>query len=311
MRVYAKDILRDLRELQGPHRLHVILTDWIDLSQRTMASLPAHLKAAQSGELHRDDEETARAFERARERHGDRMQQVFGRALGRLIAEAEMHQDAPEDLLGPIYMEVSADGFLGQYFTPPHLCEAMARMTITDGERMVHDRVKSALMSDPLGQALVLAGAILDDPEAAREHFFRRLLPVAALHLDPITLCDPCCGSGATLLAGLAQFPAWARHLGFVQMFGQDIDGHCVSMAKLQSSLYLCRGSVASPESVRAYADLALGSSPTHREPDVEATSVGGATSGDGLAGPSVTLSAPAPAPTRYEAVRQLVLFGS
>ena len=55
---------------------------------------------------------------------------------------------------------------------------------------------------------------------------------------EPLTICDPCCGSGVMLLASAAQFPDAAVRSGQVRFYGQDIDHRCVTMARINLRLY-------------------------------------------------------------------------
>ena len=76
-------------------------------------------------------------------------------------------------------------------------------------------------------------------------YFLSRILPLIAGDFDPITICDPCCGSGVMLLAGARQFPAWAAQAGLVQLYGMDIDQTCITMAQVNMMLYGLNGGVA------------------------------------------------------------------
>ena len=78
--------------------------------------------------------------------------------------------------------------------------------------------------------------------DEARTYFLSRILPLIAADFDPITICDPCCGSGVMLLAGARQFPAWAAQAGLVQLYGMDIDQTCVTMAQVNMMLYGLNG---------------------------------------------------------------------
>ena len=78
--------------------------------------------------------------------------------------------------------------------------------------------------------------------DEAHTYFLTRILPLIAADFDPITICDPCCGSGVMLLAGARQFPAWAAQAGLVQLYGMDIDQTCVTMAQVNMMLYGLNG---------------------------------------------------------------------
>lgn len=102
------------------------------------------------------------------------------------------------DLLGAVYMEVRstwAGTKLGQFFTPWDLCLMMARMQ-------------------------------LDGPDLEEKIRTR----------SEITVCDPACGSGAMLLATKATVAALHGRSAtrILRLHGQDIDGTCCKMARLQ-----------------------------------------------------------------------------
>jgi type I restriction-modification system DNA methylase subunit len=59
---------------------------------------------------------------------------------------------------------------------------------------------------------------------------------------EPVTICDPCCGSGVMLLAAASCCPSWAIQCGRVQFYGQDIDNNCVKMARINMMLYGLNG---------------------------------------------------------------------
>ena len=61
-------------------------------------------------------------------------------------------------------------------------------------------------------------------------------------HLEPLTVCDPACGSGVTLLAAASACPRWALDYNVVRFFGQDIDRTCVKMAQVNMMLYGLNG---------------------------------------------------------------------
>ena len=54
----------------------------------------------------------------------------------------------------------------------------------------------------------------------------------------PMTICDPCCGSGMMLLAAASSLPRDFIDQGRVAFYGMDIDPVCVKMAQLNMALY-------------------------------------------------------------------------
>ena len=126
----------------------------------------------------------------------------------------------------------------------------MAQMTIQDGAQEITDRLRQAQRiaterddaNSHLLAATILAGLAVPEDEARTTYFLTRILPLIAADFDPITICDPCCGSGVMLLAGARQFPAWAAQAGLVQLYGMDIDQTCVTMAQVNMMLYGLNG---------------------------------------------------------------------
>lgn len=107
------------------------------------------------------------------------------------------------DILGMVYMEVASLSkcqWMGQYFTPMALCDAIARITLGD----IHEAIATA--------------------KAERRR---------------ITICDPAVGSGAMLLAAkkIVMEAAGLRGLDHFQFFGQDKDPLCVRMTRIQMTL--------------------------------------------------------------------------
>jgi hypothetical protein len=147
------------------------------------------------------------------------------------------------DLIGQIYMTwaYSRPG-LGQYFTPWNVSLLMAKMLMTDAEKDLHSRLKTAAekhADDPLvAGTMITSLALPDDPNVARDYFYNRVLPVLAPLAEPITACDPCIGSGIMMLALASQYPQWALNWGLIQFYGGDIDATCVKMSKINFILY-------------------------------------------------------------------------
>jgi hypothetical protein len=118
----------------------------------------------------------------------------------------------------------------------------MAELSLGDTEKLLHDRMLSAIKGDPVAEALLMCSTILTEEDDAFDYFANKILPAAAPHFDPITVCDSCCGSGVMLIAAASQFPRWALDWGLVRFYGQDIDQKCVKMAKINCMLYGLNG---------------------------------------------------------------------
>jgi len=69
-----------------------------------------------------------------------------------------------------------------------------------------------------------------------------KIVPLCAEFIEPVTVCDCCCGSGAMLLAAAEQFDPWMLDWGLVQFYGQDIDLRCTKMARINMMIYGLNG---------------------------------------------------------------------
>ena len=112
-----------------------------------------------------------------------------------------LEENPEQDFLGGIFMELNlGNGSNGQFFTPYHVCDLMAKITMT--ESVV--------------------------PEVNEKGY--------------ITICDSCCGAGATLIAGIheARRQLEKENLNcqnHVLVVGQDIDEIVALMCYIQLSL--------------------------------------------------------------------------
>ncbi len=128
--------------------------------------------------------------------------QVCVEVLG-LLMDAMYMKHAVEDILGRVYMEVASrwkQSGLGQFFTPPAICEMMCRMNLGD--------VKAQVL----------------------EYRARG---------ERIRVMEPCVGSGAMILAMKKVILEEAGYVALNQyeFYGMDVDETCCKMAKIQLAL--------------------------------------------------------------------------
>jgi type I restriction-modification system DNA methylase subunit len=238
--ITSKAVIRHLtRVTASGNSQHQVFKDWLDMVEATLAAIPRHLKATAEGRPLEDTPEVQKLWEQLRARYKyPSYFDDFSKAFAALLDGTEEWQDT----LGDVYMEFAyANSHMGQYFTPWSVAEAMACISMGDVERQVHDRIKAALQKCPEAQAMVLAGALLDG-ERAEEWLYQHILPAVAPFVEPLTVCDCCCGSGVMLLAAAKMTPRWALDWGFVQFYGQDLDYTCVQMARCNMMLYGLNG---------------------------------------------------------------------
>ncbi|MCP4427417.1 MAG: N-6 DNA methylase [Chloroflexi bacterium] len=235
---FTKEITKALRKVEpSGNRPSAIFEDWIQLVEACLEAIPAHLRATEE-EPFQETPETAALFERMRVRYNERYFAHFAEAMALLIQSATVDY---MDVLGLVYMNYAyPKKSQGQYFTPWNVAHMMAKMTINPDE--IEIRLKEAINKSIIAQALLMAGLVLTDPDEMQRHMMEKVLPLALPHFEPLTVCDPCCGSGIMFLAAAKCLPRWAVQLGLVQFYGQDIDQTCVRMANINSMLYGLNG---------------------------------------------------------------------
>ena len=123
--------------------------------------------------------------------------ELFPQLAAETVIALEENQE--QDFLGDIFMNLGLGNKSGgQFFTPYHICELMAKVTIGD---------------------------IL--PQIKKNSY--------------ITVCDPCCGAGATLIAGIheirKQLEGKLNYQNHVLVVAQDIDYTTALMCYIQLSL--------------------------------------------------------------------------
>lgn len=128
---------------------------------------------------------------------------TFPRLFG--LITLGMEEDPDQDFLGELFMELGLGNDAGgQFFTPYHLCEAMARVSM--------------------------------DTKLMQEHLERR---------GYISVNDPACGAGATLIAAAMHLKRIGVNYQQTAIFaGQDIDYTTALMCYIQLSLLGCAGYV-------------------------------------------------------------------
>jgi hypothetical protein len=255
--VAMEKLLRKV-EQKTYQRMSTVFDDWVDLTNILLDQLPAHMReAVQTGRISDWPDgtppERIDAFERIKARYGEKAPEVFTYFSHAAAELLDATHDFWFDWLGQLYMSLELGGRgVGDYYTPWPVAYLMAEME--DIPTLLNARLKEALMHEdnamgfavgitgmlfqpgPAGQAPIMGDDQVDD------FFTRYALPAAAPYFDPITICDPACGSGVMLLASAATVPLWARRYGFVQFYGQDVMRIAVQMAKVQTRAYGLNG---------------------------------------------------------------------
>lgn len=228
-----------------------VMEDWLDVVEASLTMLPLHAESvAATSRPAEDTPEVKALWARLNTVYRTDDWRCFQQALNVLLDRTErVTRGSNEnwDVLGETYMMLNVwSGHSGQYFTPWSLASAMAAITCVDIVAELDRRVLAAHAAmreaDPLGAMLVeaalLTGHGLSDTSVLDSYVF----PTLAMHVDPITVNDPACGSGVMLLAVAANVPAWATRWLFVRFSGQDIDRTCVKLARINLMLYGLNG---------------------------------------------------------------------
>ncbi len=194
----ADDIIRLLdKNTSSGRRPDDVFSDWLELVEATLEALPAHAHAvATTGNLAEDTPETQALFAQMRSRYRDCVCfERFADAFHLLLDTVD--PDDPVDVLGEIYMAYGApNSWAGQFFTPMPVARMMAQMTIGDGiEAEIHRRVRLAIEKSPVAEAMLIAGATIQDADRAFDWYLHHIVPACTEHYDPITIGDPCCGA--------------------------------------------------------------------------------------------------------------------
>ena len=162
--------------------------------------------------------------------------------FAKAFAELLLSTDNYEDTLGDVYMEWGhPNKYAGQFFTPSHVAQLMAQMTMGDMEEQLKARVLAGIEKSIPATAALFAGMNFQGRRCKR-WYYETVLPLALPYIDPITVCDPCCGSGVMFLAAAQASPRWAIDFGLIQFYGMDIDQTCVTMAQINCMIYGLNG---------------------------------------------------------------------
>ncbi len=216
--------------------------------------LPAHFHYAITGEsiAHPDSKER---WQQELGHLKDRTISTFAEAFAKLLEACKPLDEFGfdgiygPDILGGVYMEMLSGrsnkwNYNAQYFTPWSVALMMAKMSSFDGDIEVEffRQVRAAIESDPALQAMMLAAGLCGQlPEDNGEAFMwwvQKAWKFIKPHLKPVTFCEPAVGSGIMILAHAACHPLWLSQIGFIRYYGQDLDGLCVEMCRLNLRLY-------------------------------------------------------------------------
>jgi hypothetical protein len=230
---HIKAITGALGHVSGHRRPSLIWADWMDVVAETLRMLPTHAQSiATSGHPADDDDEARACWERMRANgYSTEDFSHFARAYASLIESVEEPDGSIDyyDILGRLYMDwVGGNENAGQYFTPWEICRTMAMVSCSDMESQIRDRIVSAV-----GEETISMLGLNPELPYTLQYIAETFLPHHIDAFRPITVSDPCCGSGSMLLAVASIVPHWANDMGLVQYYGQDIDHTACQMSRI------------------------------------------------------------------------------
>lgn len=201
-------------------RVNQLFDDWLELTEAALLMLPAHATSAKAtGQMAEDTEEVKAIWARMRNKHRRETFDGFAEATGILLQATGKIGDhlradffdsydrgKGPDILGTAYMELCANSWTGQFFTPWSIAKLMANMTIADGAGEVTGRLRQALdralveADEPtrsfLAACVLTGAAIPQDGTASLKYFLEYIWPLVSPYYEPVLVNDPACGSG-------------------------------------------------------------------------------------------------------------------
>ena len=113
---------------------------------------------------------------------------VFGTYFPQMLADlTRLLLESPKDYLGTIFMELNlGKHFNGQFFTPSHICEFMAEITIDDGfEKAIAEKGYCRVAEPACGSGAMVLGIV----QCLKNRGYKQLggkLYIEATDIDPL-----------------------------------------------------------------------------------------------------------------------------
>lgn len=189
----CKELTKVLLSIAQKHSVWDVFQDWLAISAIAISNTVDLYQYKRREEV----------YMQIMEKYTKDEQQKLAEALGILTATLlqESVKDGPADILGQLFHALELHNkYKGQFFTPPHVCEFMAQITLSD----------------------------------SKDTTLRKEIDSKGY----ITVGEPCVGAGGMIL-GFAKAME-KNHLDYKQQMlvsACDIDIKCVHMAYLQFSL--------------------------------------------------------------------------
>ena len=264
------------------HRLSSVFDDWLDLAHNSLASIPRHFASAvNEGKFAQETPEEAALFARLRAKYTHNSYwDNFGQAFGILLRNTEGFWDpkmAHPEALRLRSARRSLHAHVRQRARRPVLHPLVSRrhdgpndhrrrlrpshpgpqgrpcQSHHERRRRLHHTCLKWRSCFVLGEAVP---ALPDQDEDYLAYGDNYVFPLLRPFADPITICDPCVGSGVMLLTAARRFPQWAFRHGFVQLYGVDIDATCVKLCQANLMLYGLTGGFTAENALTAPAKV-------------------------------------------------------
>ena len=132
---HRKGIISALEKLTYGMGQDRIFEDFLTLCLISLKRLPEHLRATEAGEPMTDAPEDAATWKKIVDRYRPDAMDHFAKAFAELLLSTDDYCDT----LGDVYMEWGHNKYAGQFFTPSHVAQLMAQMTMGDIEAQVQN----------------------------------------------------------------------------------------------------------------------------------------------------------------------------
>lgn len=240
---HAKEIIKLLERCTASgRRQSEVFQDFVTLTEISLEALPLHCRSVQeTGAMAADTPENQKFFRDLKEQHyrTDFYWENFSKSLALLMQATKEPGGGVRfsDTIGEVFMEFgNPNPYSGQYFTPFNLAQMMA--TMTNPMELVLERLNESIKGTLLDQLFQFR----PETPQANQFFFQQFGRVIARKYKPVTVMEPCCGSGVMFLALAASLPYWVTNYGLVQFYGQDVCRLCVQMAKINLMVHGLNG---------------------------------------------------------------------
>jgi hypothetical protein len=228
-----------------------LFRDFLEIVELTLLRLPVQLDAVlKTGRVEAEDPpEIVGRWKAISEKYRNPKEvfKCFAEGFNYLLEQSVKPEGGPSyaDVIGCAYMQFLSlrdQSYKGQFFTPSPVAKLMAEISCGEIEELVKGRLKEALEKSPIAQAMGMALSVCMDQDGINELAWKYMGPLIKETYEPVSIMDPCVGSGVMLLAAASTIPRQYTDLGLVQYYGIDIDPICVQMCRINVMLYGLNG---------------------------------------------------------------------